>query len=402
MRGLRQPLKRIDLWDKFKELKCNIVMLQETHLIQSDINTLKKEWNVDFFISGESTNGRGVATIIIPNFEYKVLNSFVDKDGRFLFVTIEIEKEHIITLVNVYGPNTDEPLWFDNLFQKAENYEPNYMLYAGDWNVALKEKDLYNYMAHRNIKANKVILDQLSEKGLLDIWRIQNESEKKFTWGTKKTFKRARLDYFLVNDEFLHFNPKASIIPAYRSDHHFITLSFKISKNAKGRGSWKFNSNLLTDNVLVESIRAEIKLIIETYALPVYDSNNLSSMKEMDIQLMISDCLFLNVMLCQIRGVIISHAKLKAKEQRKEEKLLLTKIEFIDQQLNGTELSQEDRTLLTEEFTSLQRKYETIREIKMRGYQIRSRAELTSGWEKPSKFFLNLEKNTSLVKQYQS
>ena len=77
---------------------------------------------------------------------------------------------------------------------------------------------------------------------------------------------------------------------------------------------------------------------------------------------------------------------------------MLTKIEFIDQQLNGTELSQEDRTLLTEEFTSLQRKYETIREIKMRGYQIRSRAELTSGWEKPSKFFLNLEKKHFLSK----
>ena len=103
-------------------------------------------------------------------------------------------------------------------------------------------------------------------------------------------------------------------------------------------------------------------------------------------------------MLCQIRGVIISHAKLKAKEQRKEEKVLLTKIEFIDQQLNGTELSTDDRTLLSENFTSLQRKYETIREIKMRGYQIRSRAELTSGWEKPSNFFLNLEKKHFLSK----
>ena len=319
MRGLRQPLKRIDLWDKFKELKCNIVMLQETHLIHSDINTLKKEWNVDFFISGESTNGRGVATIVVPNFEYKILNSLEDKNGRFLFLTIEIENEHTITLVNVYGPNMDDPLWFANLFHKAENYEPNYMLYAGDWNVALKEKDL-NYMAHRNIKANKVILDQLSEKGLLDIWRIQHESEKKFTWGTKKNFNWARLDYFLVNDEFLYFNPKTDIIPAYRSDHHFITLAFKISKNAKGRGSWKFNSNLLTDNDLVGLIRAEIRLIIETYALLVYDPIALPLMKEMDIQLMISDCLFLNVMLCQLRGIIISHAKLKAKEQRREEK----------------------------------------------------------------------------------
>ena len=39
VRGLRQPLKRIDLWDKFKDLKSNIVMLQETHLVNRDVNT---------------------------------------------------------------------------------------------------------------------------------------------------------------------------------------------------------------------------------------------------------------------------------------------------------------------------------------------------------------------------
>ena len=36
---------------------------------------------------------------------------------------------------------------------------------------------------------------------------------------------------------------------------------------------------------------------------------------------------------------------------------------------------------------------EEIRDQRMRGYQIRSREEFIKGWEKPSKFFLNLEKN---------
>ena len=35
---------------------------------------------------------------------------------------------------------------------------------------------------------------------------------------------------------------------------------------------------------------------------------------------------------------------------------------------------------------------EDIRDQRMRGYQIRSREEFIKGWEKPSKFFLNLEK----------
>ena len=48
-RGLRQPLKRMDYWKKLSELHCNIAFLQETHLIEKDMNVLKKEWNVDFF-----------------------------------------------------------------------------------------------------------------------------------------------------------------------------------------------------------------------------------------------------------------------------------------------------------------------------------------------------------------
>ena len=55
--------------------------------------------------------------------------------------------------------------------------------------------------------------------------------------GHKDPFKRVRLDYFSLNEEFLYFNPTAEIISAYRSDHNFIKLKFKISQNAKGRGS---------------------------------------------------------------------------------------------------------------------------------------------------------------------
>ena len=105
-----------------------------------------------FFLAGDSTNSRGVAIVIIPNFEYKLLDFVPNKHGRFIFLTIEIESKYTLTLVNIYGgPNIDDPNWYIELFKKAEQYESNLMIFAGDWNTALKEEDLYNYKAQRNI-----------------------------------------------------------------------------------------------------------------------------------------------------------------------------------------------------------------------------------------------------------
>ena len=69
VRGIRQPLKRLDIWNKFKELKANIVLLQETHLIQKDLGDVKREWNIEYILSNYKTYSRGVAILIQSNFE---------------------------------------------------------------------------------------------------------------------------------------------------------------------------------------------------------------------------------------------------------------------------------------------------------------------------------------------
>ena len=64
IRGLRQLFIRRDIFEYIKNQKADIVCLQETHLIQKDLNMLRKEWNVDYFIAGNSTNSRGVMIML--------------------------------------------------------------------------------------------------------------------------------------------------------------------------------------------------------------------------------------------------------------------------------------------------------------------------------------------------
>ena len=82
----------------------DIMLLQETHLIDRDINDLKREWNINYYIAGKSTNSKGVAILINTTFEFKVLNhdQNSDLDGRFLAITLDIAGLYTVSFINVY------------------------------------------------------------------------------------------------------------------------------------------------------------------------------------------------------------------------------------------------------------------------------------------------------------
>ena len=62
-----------------------------------------------FLYQGESKNSRGITTILVPNFEYKILSFLPDKFGRFSFLSIELEGKFVLTIINIYVPNVDDP-----------------------------------------------------------------------------------------------------------------------------------------------------------------------------------------------------------------------------------------------------------------------------------------------------
>ena len=84
-------------------------------------------------------------------------------------------------------------------------------------------------------------------------------------------------------------------------------------------------------------IKKEINIIKSTYACtpyyPYYVETN-----GVKLELMISPSLFIETMLCQVRGVIIAFSKKKARERHKDEKELIEKIQTL--KLNRNEQSE--------------------------------------------------------------
>ena len=221
-----------------------------------------------------------------------------------------------MAIINLYAPNKDEPDWFNTLFKKVNDFSFENEIWVGDWNVALSDLDRYNYNRVRNLQSNSIIKDHLSKHNLIDIWRVQNSERKRYTWKSTNPCKRSRLDYFLITEDLLSLDPQSDILNAYRSDHNIISLTFLKSMQPRGKGLWKFNNSLLENKDFCAMIKKEINLIKSIYALPIYSPDYIEADDGSTLELLIPVTLFLETLLCQLRGQIIKSSKnLKKKKQ---------------------------------------------------------------------------------------
>ena len=172
-------------------------------------------------------------------------------------------------------------------------------------------------------------------------------------------------------------------------------MKININSHPRGKSSWKFNNNLLQNTDYINSIKNIINLAKHTYAIPVYSSDFIDNDNGELLEITIDHDLFLNTLLCQIRGETIRFSKQLTRNRNQEEKDLLTKITRLEREVDSETPVDEQKLNNLEESKV---KLEQIREDKLKGHQIRSRYQHIKDWEKPSKYFLNLEKKNFLNK----
>ena len=65
--GLQNYKQRKDVLDYLDNLSPSIICLQDTHWLDTDMQTVKQIWNRDCFLSCKSSNSRGVAILLKRN-----------------------------------------------------------------------------------------------------------------------------------------------------------------------------------------------------------------------------------------------------------------------------------------------------------------------------------------------
>ena len=83
-----------------------------------------------------------------------------DKNGNCIIMDITIQGKRI-TLVNIYGPNQDNPNFYTNVLHKIAEFENDQIILCGDWNFILDlEMDCENYVRINNLSKYLSITDK--------------------------------------------------------------------------------------------------------------------------------------------------------------------------------------------------------------------------------------------------
>ena len=159
-------------------------------------------------------------------------------------------------------------------------------------------------------------------------------------------------------------------------------LDIDFGKFKKERSYWKFNNSLLHDKDYINQIKQLIIEIKRRYAadIQLYEGT-IEEIPNDQLQFSINDQLFLEVLLMEIRGNSISYASfVKNKYDNLEEKLL-QEIQVMESEviINHNELENKHTEL------------KKIRQRKLEGVRIRSKAKWVDEGEKVTNYFCNRE-----------
>ena len=383
--GIQCLKKRALVFTELEKYNNEIILLQETHTCIFDETNFINKWGSNIYFSHGATNSKGVCIIFPKNFKGSSELIYSDLEGRILMVKFSLEKEEYI-LCNVYCPvssaETEQLNTLDKLNTELLDYINDKLIICGDWNVTMnnqldKKSEAINLCT--NITYREHLKNFLNEYEMSDCWRVVHPGKKQYTCRSGKKGKGAtlsRIDMIFIKDSLLNRLLGATIEPGFMSDHNYTLITIKTGSNIRGRGSWKFNNNLLKDKEYIRLIKDLIrKEIAENDHYE--DKGFLWDYLKMRIR---SDTMIYTGQIQKIK---------RENEKRLKDELIRLDTNYMD---NPT-----DETF--QELQLIKKEAEDINKEKLAGSIFRSKCEWAEDGEKSSKFFLNLEKHNYVNKQ---
>lgn len=128
-RGLGDKVKRIDVFNYMKEKNYSIICLQDIHVDPESEQRVTEEWGLNAVVCGYKSNARGVGIFFNNNFEYSLKSVKKAENKGYIILELEIGDKSFL-LVTLYGPNEDNPSFYENLLRDLDESENKSILYV--------------------------------------------------------------------------------------------------------------------------------------------------------------------------------------------------------------------------------------------------------------------------------
>ena len=196
VQGIGGISKRTDVFDYLQYIEFDIYCLQDTHFKDEDEMMIRTHWNNNCFLNNYKSNARGVAILFNKNVEYKVHKQVMDDQGNYIILDMTVHNQRF-SLVSIYGPNSDSPSFFTELFKKIQEIGNTEFIMCGDFNLVLDpEKDCSNYKHTNNTRSKDKVLEFIEKNNVTDIFRENHPEMKRYTWRQRNPLKQAGSDFF--------------------------------------------------------------------------------------------------------------------------------------------------------------------------------------------------------------
>ena len=367
---MRNRCKRSVIFQLLKDTKCDIALLQETH-ISSAAECI--QWNRETDGKGHwsigTSNARGVGILIRNPDRVSNITFQTDYEGRIVICDLTFEDQPL-RIICLYAPTDgSERIAF---FPTLDRYlvTRRHVILGGDLNCLLN-LDLDKRGGNSNLGGTGAPeLRQLLHKfHLVDAWRVQHPLVRAYTWHNKANTIECRLDKFYVSADLITgWTINSEIEPCHLSDHDLIILNIEDTRNSPGVGPgvWKLNTSLLKSDALA------IK-IINFWKYWQHRKSSFNTLGDW------WDAGKIN------RQEVVKRYSQRVRQTEKEQRAcVVNKYRLLAAQPN---LSTSD----TKKLADLRADLTHLDEQRSEGCQIRSRAKAVQNGEKPCRFFFQRE-----------
>ena len=350
----------------------DVVFMQETHSTKPTERMWSAEFGSKIWFSHGETNSAGVAILFSKKTDVTVHNTLSDGKGRYLMLYTSWQKQKVL-FVNVYAPNVDEPSFFTELYKDIGRFTPNYILMGGDFNLALDSSiDRHGTVRNNNLSAKSVNV-YIANENLIDVWRTFKEDTPRFTWRKLRPHPMfSRLDYWIISESLAQFINKVDLVPAFKTDHTMVQINLVFEPYKRRPGYWKLNTSLLQDSDYVEKINNLIEIQLEATNAEASHMDRLELLK------------------LAVRGSSIQFSSRKKKSNKNK----LLALEHKLQLLENEQINQGNTLFVDTEnhIAQIRQEILELNRIMTAGAMMRSRARYANLSEKPTKYYLNLER----------
>jgi exonuclease III len=265
------------------KLKSDIIFLSDLRVSNKNLVSAADDLTKMFqnnpygkyeFHYNTTMNKRGVGILIKCALQTKVIAKRYTPNENVILLHVKIADTEVI-LISIYGPNSGDAEFFDNLSGLLDEFSGIPVIIGGDWNCCYSNDNLDNNIDCINMNrlpnaANTQRLKTICERfDLSDPFRFLHPDKVDFTYTPRSALQknRSRLDFFIISEPILDTVSGCDIAESLQNklfDHRAVLLTLNGQTDKPDQCRPTISNKDLDDDLLDFMIKISV---IETYVI---------------------------------------------------------------------------------------------------------------------------------------